>query len=86
MLRKHIINSNAQDRDHMPLIKRAWVLKEQVLSPRLVYFTAGQMLWQCRSLFTGEDEVEAETTFSSLGQDNGGEFDLTTDAGAIYSW
>jgi hypothetical protein len=39
-----------------PLLQRAWVLQEQILSPRTVFcFGNIQMYWQCRNVFTTED-------------------------------
>ena len=39
-----------------PLLQRAWVLQEQVLSPRTVFcFGNSQMYWQCRNFFASED-------------------------------
>ena len=32
-----------------PLLSRGWTLQERELSPRIVYFTATQILWECRS-------------------------------------
>jgi len=30
-----------------PLLTRAWTYQERLLSPRLVYFTAGEIMWEC---------------------------------------
>lgn len=32
---------------HMPLTTRGWVLQEEVLAPRTIYFGARQVLWNC---------------------------------------
>jgi hypothetical protein len=32
---------------HMPLTTRGWVLQEEILAPRTVYFGARQVLWEC---------------------------------------
>ncbi|KAH7152555.1 heterokaryon incompatibility protein-domain-containing protein, partial [Dactylonectria macrodidyma] len=32
-----------------PLLQRAWVLQEQVLSPRLLHFACGELYWECVS-------------------------------------
>ena len=32
---------------HMPLTTRGWVLQEEVLAPRTIYFGARQVLWDC---------------------------------------
>ncbi|CAF9925626.1 MAG: hypothetical protein HETSPECPRED_005875 [Heterodermia speciosa] len=33
--------------DQAPLNKRAWVLQERLLSPRIIHFGSNQLLWQC---------------------------------------
>ncbi|KAI0188027.1 heterokaryon incompatibility protein-domain-containing protein [Xylaria flabelliformis] len=33
----------------LPGMKRAWMLQEQVLSPRLVHFTEDELIWECQS-------------------------------------
>ena len=33
-----------------PLAKRAWVLQERWLSPRILHFTSQQVFWECRSM------------------------------------
>jgi hypothetical protein len=57
-----------------PLLDRAWVFQESLLSRRIVYFTAREMIWQCRearrcedgSLHDegGSDSISAITPFS----------------------
>jgi hypothetical protein len=32
-----------------PLMNRAWVLQERLLSPRTLYFTKQELVWECRS-------------------------------------
>lgn len=32
---------------HMPLTRRGWVLQEEVLAPRTIYFGSRQVLWNC---------------------------------------
>lgn len=32
-----------------PLMNRAWVLQERLLSPRTLYFTRQELVWECRS-------------------------------------
>lgn len=38
-----------------PLYQRGWILQEQILSKRCVYFTDSQMYWQCHSKQYSED-------------------------------
>ena len=39
-----------------PFLQRAWVLQEQILSPRAVFCVGNtQMYWQCRKFFASED-------------------------------
>jgi Heterokaryon incompatibility protein (HET) len=33
--------------EQFPLFTRAWTYQERLLSPRLVYFTAGEVMWEC---------------------------------------
>lgn len=50
-------------RDHQeyvlssPLLKRAWVLQETLLSRRTVHFSSKQIYWECRTTFGAEDGV-----------------------------
>lgn len=41
--RAHRIPSAAEN----PLRRRAWALQEWILSPRIVYFAKGELLWEC---------------------------------------
>lgn len=34
---------------NFPLMNRAWVLQERLLSPRTLYFTHQELVWECRS-------------------------------------
>jgi hypothetical protein len=37
--------------DHLfPLMERGWAFQERLLSPRLVHFVAGELLWECGEL------------------------------------
>jgi len=49
-----------------PLSKRAWVLQEQILSPRLIHFTTHQMYYQCHSGLESEDGTLQDDHLSSL--------------------
>lgn len=37
-----------------PLLERAWVFQERLLSPRTVYFASDQLYWECGSLYASE--------------------------------
>jgi hypothetical protein len=39
---------------HMPLLKRAWVVQELLLAPRVLYICDQEMLWECYGLQTSE--------------------------------
>jgi hypothetical protein len=39
--------SYIEDENHAPLITRGWVLQEQLLAPRAVFFTKAQLIWEC---------------------------------------
>ncbi|KAI1264058.1 heterokaryon incompatibility protein-domain-containing protein [Xylariaceae sp. FL1019] len=41
-----------------PLSTRAWCLQERLLSPRILYYTASQLLWQCTHCNKNEDRLE----------------------------
>lgn len=41
-------------KEHFPLLTRAWVLQERLLSPRTLHFGAGELVWECCELFTCE--------------------------------
>ena len=40
---------------HLPLLRRAWVFQEMVLSTRTVMFSPEQIYWECRTLSACED-------------------------------
>lgn len=41
----------------MPFFNRAWVFQERLLSPRVVYFGARNLSWECRTLTTFDGEI-----------------------------
>lgn len=49
-----------------PLSKRAWVLQEEVLSPRVLRYYREQLTWTCRSLNCNEGDPE--TNYDRFGQ------------------
>lgn len=34
---------------HSPLLQRAWVFQEQILSPRIIHFGSSELYWECKS-------------------------------------
>jgi hypothetical protein len=40
--------------DNAPVNRRAWVVQERLLSPRIVHFCEGQLYWECQSLQASE--------------------------------
>lgn len=40
------------------LNRRAWVLQERALSPRIIHFTAGQTYWECGSVVRYENLIQ----------------------------
>jgi Heterokaryon incompatibility protein (HET) len=37
-----------------PLLQRAWVFQEQILSPRIVHFAVGELYWECKTYVSCE--------------------------------
>jgi hypothetical protein len=69
------------------LLKRGWVLQEQVLSPRIIFCTgSGQLLWQCHSLFTSEDGTVHTHRFWSLQRSVNCAFDMSDKRIAHVLW
>jgi hypothetical protein len=48
-------NKFATDVDESRLARRAWVLQERILSPRILHFTNKQIYWECWTKHQGED-------------------------------
>jgi hypothetical protein len=47
-----------------PLLQRAWVFQEQILSPRIIHFASGELYWECQSYVCSEStgwEKRSET-------------------------
>ncbi|KAF2013651.1 HET-domain-containing protein [Aaosphaeria arxii CBS 175.79] len=49
-----------------PLIKRAWVFQERLLSPRVLYYEKHEMIWECRN--TVQCECGSDLDLSSYRQ------------------
>ncbi|KAL6890521.1 HET domain-containing protein [Trichoderma evansii] len=43
--------------DNSPLNRRAWVLQERMLSPRVLHCTTGEFVWECRRGMRSESHV-----------------------------
>lgn len=54
--------------DEAPLNQRGWVLQERLLSPRVLHFSADQVLWECRENYACETFPESiPLAFRSVG-------------------
>jgi len=70
-----------------PLLQRAWVLQEQVLSPRAVFFFgSNQMYWQCRNFFASEDGTLQVHRLSLMWWDMERPFDMSDPKLAHSLW
>lgn len=65
--RKVCLHPNGRDNrfffrdDRRPLMGRAWILQERLLSPRFLHFTSDEMIWECKgdiSCECGESSVK----------------------------
>jgi Heterokaryon incompatibility protein (HET) len=55
----------------VPLLQRAWVFQEQILSPRIIHFGPYEMVWECRSGLQCEcSELNRESQFVRSHQTN----------------
>ncbi|KAF2710084.1 HET-domain-containing protein, partial [Pleomassaria siparia CBS 279.74] len=43
-----------RDGTNFPLLSRAWVFQERILSPRVLHFGEGELLWECLEEYTCE--------------------------------
>ena len=44
-----IIPPSAATLEHHPLLTRGWTFQERLLSPRVLHFCGGEMVWECQS-------------------------------------
>ncbi|KAF1954285.1 HET-domain-containing protein, partial [Byssothecium circinans] len=49
-----LIPFDPPEAQELPLLTRAWVLQERLLSARIIYFTKNEIMWECRQLRTCE--------------------------------
>lgn len=42
------------DHEHFPLLQRAWVYQERLLSPRTIHFAGYELQWECREMCSCE--------------------------------
>jgi len=68
--------SGDYDRDLFPLLRRAWVYQERLLSRRIVHFTPHELVWECKSdahcecgQIKGGDNANSEWLLSASGSD-----------------
>lgn len=40
--------------DYCPLLRRAWVFQERLLSPRVIHFAECQLIWECNSMWKSQ--------------------------------
>lgn len=45
--------------DSEPLSQRGWCLQERLLSPRVLYFTKQELVWECETTWSFEDSLRA---------------------------
>lgn len=55
---------------HMPLTNRGWVLQEELLAPRTIYFSSDQVLWNCTSHRTCETYLNMQRKRAFLYNDH----------------
>ncbi|KIN07080.1 hypothetical protein OIDMADRAFT_150338 [Oidiodendron maius Zn] len=59
-----------------PLMARGWTFQERLMSPRLLHFSHGELLWQCRELKSCECSFDAKKDGSSSYMDHGWDREL----------
>ncbi len=52
--------------ERAPLLKRAWVVQERVLSPRVLHFDRHQLFWECNELTAWEESPSGIHAFRRL--------------------
>lgn len=50
IMRRCYDHPSPHDTDIWPLFRRAWVLQERLLSPRVIHFNEHELVWECRQL------------------------------------
>ncbi|KAH7130400.1 heterokaryon incompatibility protein-domain-containing protein [Dendryphion nanum] len=54
------------DIDTWPIMTRAWVVQERLLSPRIIHFGPSELLWECRSLATCQCTQWTPSSFNKM--------------------
>ncbi|KAK8243584.1 heterokaryon incompatibility protein-domain-containing protein, partial [Phyllosticta capitalensis] len=76
--------------DHVPLLRRAWVFQERMLSRRTLHFTGSEMIWECRDRTLcecGDYNVWPETgNFKNYFAQEISESTFPGDLGALFVW
>ncbi|KAK4442048.1 heterokaryon incompatibility protein-domain-containing protein [Podospora aff. communis PSN243] len=87
VLRTTTVTSTTLNWQDNPLLQRAWVLQEQILSPRMVFCSgSNQFFWQCRNFFASEDDTVHAHSIGSLAVGMKREFDMTNTTNAHSIW
>lgn len=54
---QNISSEAGTERKFWPLLDRAWVFQERLMSPRIIHFTRYQIIWECRSTLMSETQM-----------------------------
>lgn len=68
---------NYRNEDSEPLMERAWVYQERLLSRRLLHFASDEMIWECRQASECECDLLHRTELRKLIWERQGEMDDT---------
>jgi len=69
-----------------PLLKRAWVLQERMLSPRVIRFGKTELMWECRHLARCECEIFKRNDLVDAKSKNFELLTQSTNASLIEAW
>lgn len=51
------------ERTTPPLLRRAWVFQEMLLSRRVIHFTETEVIWQCNTCVRSESKIDGELSY-----------------------